>query len=70
MTDVFVKNPILYKGTKAQIESASIGPNDFAVATDVSFYTSQETDNKFSTKEEVNSALGDISTVLTAILGE
>lgn len=45
MADTFVKNPVLYKGTKAQIESATMGENDFAVATDVEFYTKEEVDS-------------------------
>ena len=51
MADTFIKRPVLYKGTKAQIESATMGENDFAVATDVEFYT----------KEEVDSAIADAS---------
>lgn len=52
MADTFIKRPVLYKGTKAQIESATMGENDFAVATDVEFYT----------KEEINSLLGEGTT--------
>lgn len=45
MADTFIKRPVLYKGTKAQIESATMGENDFAVATDVEFYTKEEVDS-------------------------
>lgn len=48
MADTFIKRPVLYKGTKAQIESATMGENDFAVATDVSFYTAEEVDEKIA----------------------
>lgn len=52
MADTLVKKPVVIVGTKAQVESTTMGENDFAIATDVEFYN----------KEEVNGLLGEYAT--------
>lgn len=51
MADTFVKNPMVVVGTKNQVV-AEMGANDFGIATDVSFYTAEETDAKLSGKQD------------------
>ena len=51
-TDTLVKNPLLIVGTKEQIEATTFGENDFAIATDVEFYTSPEIDEKLDLKAD------------------
>ena len=51
-TDTLVKNPLLVIGTKEQIEATTFGENDFAIATDVEFYTSPEIDEKLDLKAD------------------
>ena len=48
MADTKVKNPVVIVGTKAQVESTTMGENDFAIATDQEFYTKAEVDELLS----------------------
>lgn len=54
MADIKVKNPVVIVGTKARVESTTMGENDFAIATDVEFYNKEETDALLS---EISEAL-------------
>lgn len=64
MADTFIKRPVLYKGTKARVESTAMGENDFAVATDVKFYTAEEVDDKVSDLGETVATKQDSATAL------
>ncbi|MFQ6744812.1 MAG: phage tail protein [Alphaproteobacteria bacterium] len=52
MADIKVKNPVVIVGTKAQVESTTMGENDFGIATDVEFYNKEETDALLSAISE------------------
>lgn len=48
MADTLVKKPVLFVGTKEQINAATMGENDFALVTDEEFYTSKQIDELLS----------------------
>lgn len=64
MADTLVKKPVVIVGTKAQVESTTMGENDFAIATDVEFYNKAETDTLlggYATKTDLNAKQNKLS---------
>lgn len=60
MADTLVKKPVLFVGTKEQINATTMGEDDFAIVTDEEFYTKAETDALFNGKADAD--LGNIPT--------
>lgn len=64
MADTKVKNPVVIVGTKAQVQSTTMGENDFAIATDVEFYDKAETNallSGYATKTDLNAKQNKLS---------
>lgn len=71
MADTKIKVPVVIVGTKAQIEAATIGENDFAIATDQEFYTKEDVDSLLGeVQQEVGKLTADVSAVEEDVVGK